>query len=106
MAQPSRHGRHSRIEWLRRLDRAARRMNPYLSLLAVGLTILNLMCFAGMAPQLPIYRLGADRLACPSAATGGIDAIAAPSNHRGPANRAITGRGTRQKGYAWTPLAK
>ena len=48
--------------WLRRLDRAADRMNPFLAVLAIGLAILNLTCLALLASQLPITRhpAGAD----------------------------------------------
>ncbi len=47
---------HSSDRWLRRLDRAAGRMNPFLVVLAIGLAILNLTCLALLAPQLPITR--------------------------------------------------
>src|SRR5437588_584210 len=47
---------HSPDPWLRRLDRAAGRMNPFLVVLAIGLAILNLTCLALVAAQLPITR--------------------------------------------------
>ncbi len=47
---------HSLDPWLRRLDRAAGRMNPFLVVLAIGLAILNLTCLALLASQLPITR--------------------------------------------------
>ena len=47
---------HSLDPWLRRLDRAAGRMNPFLVMLAIGLAILNLTCLALLAAQLPITR--------------------------------------------------
>lgn len=72
MMHPSRHDQRSPIDWLRRLDRTAARMNPFLAMLAVGLTVLNLVSFALMAPRLPIYRLATDRLACPTTAISEI----------------------------------
>jgi hypothetical protein len=45
---------HSPDRWLRRLDRAADTMNPFLSVLAIGLAILNLTCVALLASRLPI----------------------------------------------------
>src|SRR5712691_10078523 len=47
---------HSLDPWLRRLDRAAGRMNPFLVVLAIGLAVLNLTCLALLASQLPITR--------------------------------------------------
>ena len=47
---------HSLDPWLRRLDRAAGWMNPFLVVLAIGLAILNLTCLALLASQLPITR--------------------------------------------------
>jgi hypothetical protein len=40
--------------WLRRIDRAAGIMNPFLNVLAIGLVILNLTCLALLAARLPI----------------------------------------------------
>jgi hypothetical protein len=45
---------HSLDRWLRRLDRAADRMNPFLVVLAIGLVLLNLICVALLASRLPI----------------------------------------------------
>jgi hypothetical protein len=56
MAQLVPQPRHSLDRWLRRLDRAAGSINPYLSVLAIGLAILNLTCIALLAPRLPITR--------------------------------------------------
>jgi hypothetical protein len=47
---------HSPDRWLRRLDRAAGRMNPFLSVLAIGLAILDLTSLALLASRLPITR--------------------------------------------------
>jgi hypothetical protein len=47
---------HSPDRWLRRLDRAADGMNPFLTVLAIGLTILNLTSLALLASRLPITR--------------------------------------------------
>jgi hypothetical protein len=68
MAQPSRDQHRSPTQWLRRLDRAAGRMNPLLMLLAIGLLILNATCFLLLAQKFPITRLGAALQACPVAA--------------------------------------
>jgi len=40
--------------WLRRIDRAAGRINPFLTVLAIGLAVLNLTCMALLAMRLPI----------------------------------------------------
>jgi hypothetical protein len=47
---------HSLDRWLRGLNRAAGRMNPFLIVLAIGLVILNLVCLALLAPHLTITR--------------------------------------------------
>jgi hypothetical protein len=64
MAQllPQRH--RSPDRWLRRLDRAAGVMNPFLSVLAIGLVILNLTCVALLAARLPITHRTAGVAAC------------------------------------------
>src|SRR5260370_1429654 len=54
MAQLFPHPHHSPDRWLRRLDRAASAMNPFLTVLAIGLLILNLTCLASLASRLPI----------------------------------------------------
>jgi hypothetical protein len=63
MAQPFRR-HHSPEEWLRRLDRAAARINPLLIMLAIGLVILNVTCFVLMAHRFPVIRLAPDAEAC------------------------------------------
>jgi len=40
--------------WLRRLDEAADGINPFLTMLAIGLAVLNLTCFALQATRLTI----------------------------------------------------
>jgi hypothetical protein len=40
--------------WLRRLDEAADEINPLLTMLAIGLAVLNLTCFTLQATRLPI----------------------------------------------------
>lgn len=71
MAQLLPQPHHSLDRWLHRLDRAAGSMNPILTLLAIGLTVLNLACLALLAPRLPITRdtqgLGACLLSSESA---------------------------------------
>lgn len=54
MAQLFPQPHHSLDRWLRRLDRAADMMNPFLTVLAIGLAILNLTCVALLASRLPI----------------------------------------------------
>ena len=49
----SRHGA------LRRLDRAAARLNPLLALVVIGLTILNLIAIGGLVPHLKLTRIEA-----------------------------------------------
>jgi len=56
MAQLFPHPHHSLDRWLRRLDRAAEAMNPVLTVLAIGLTVLTLTSLALLAPRLPITR--------------------------------------------------
>ena len=56
MAQLFPHPDNSPESWLRRLDRAAAAMNPFLTLLAIGLAVLNLTVLALLASQLPITR--------------------------------------------------
>ena len=53
MAPHSPH-RHSLDQWLRRLDRAAAAMNPLLTVLAVGLAVLNLTCIALLSIRLTV----------------------------------------------------
>ena len=50
------HPDNSPESWLRRLDRAAAAMNPFLTLLVIGLAALNLTVLALLASQLPITR--------------------------------------------------
>ena len=50
------HPRHSLERWLRRVDRAAGIINPFLLVLAIGLAVLNLVCLALLAPHLAITR--------------------------------------------------
>jgi hypothetical protein len=56
MAQFFPHPHHSPDRWLRRLDRAAGAMNPVLTVLAIGLAVLNLTCLALLASHWPITR--------------------------------------------------
>ncbi len=76
MAQlfPQRH--HSPDRWLRRLDRAADNMNPFLIVLAIGLAILNLTSLAVLASRLVIHRDMLSLSACPVALVSG------PAAHR------------------------
>ena len=56
MAQLFPHPDNSPESWLRRLDRAAAAMNPFLTLLVIGLAAVNLTVLALLASQLPITR--------------------------------------------------
>ena len=47
---------HSLDRWLRRLDRAAGNINPFLTVLAIGLAVLNITAIVLLAPHLPITR--------------------------------------------------
>ena len=54
MAELFPHPHHSPDPWPRRLDRAAATMNPFLTVLVIGLAVLNLTCLAVLASRLPI----------------------------------------------------
>ncbi|MGC2411621.1 MAG: hypothetical protein WA459_02850 [Stellaceae bacterium] len=56
MAQLVPRPRHSLDRWLRRLDRVAGNINPFLTVVAIGLALLNLTCVVLLAPHLPITR--------------------------------------------------
>ena len=56
---------HSPDRWLRRLDRAAGSMNPFLTMLVLGLVVLNLTSLALLAARLPITRGTPAHTACP-----------------------------------------
>ena len=73
MAQHLPRPHHSAERWLRRLDRAAGRMNPPLTVLAIGLTLLNLTCLALLASRLPIThgRIGLTACASPPSDSSG-----------------------------------
>ncbi len=70
MAQLFSHPHHSPDRWLRRLDRAADIMNPFLSVLAIGLAILNLTSLALLASRLPITRDTPRLSSCPPSSAG------------------------------------
>ena len=52
MAQRLPRDRYSLDRWLRRLDDAADSINPFLTVLAIGLAVLNLTCVALLATDL------------------------------------------------------
>jgi hypothetical protein len=54
MAKRLPHDRYWLDRWLRRLDEAADEINPLLTMLAIGLAVLNLTCFTLQATRLPI----------------------------------------------------
>jgi hypothetical protein len=59
MQQLSPQDDHSREPLLRRLDRVAGEINPFLMILAIGLALLNLVFFvARIVASLPITRVG------------------------------------------------
>ncbi len=74
MAQLFPHPHHSPDRWLRRLDRAASAMNPFLTVLAIGLLILNLTCLASLASRLPIAHGTPGLSACPPLSASSPDA--------------------------------
>ena len=47
---------HSLERWLRHLDRASQSINPFLTVLAIGLAVLNMAAIMLLAPHLPIIR--------------------------------------------------
>ncbi len=51
--------------WLRRVDQAADTINPLLALLAIGLAVLDLTCFALLATRLAFTHCPANLEACP-----------------------------------------
>ena len=57
MFRPSPRGGFPPERLLRRLDRAAARLNPILMVIMVGLLILNLIAAAALVPNLPITRV-------------------------------------------------
>jgi len=71
---------HSPDRWLRRLDRAAAVMNPFLTVLVIGLAILNLTCLALLAPRLPITRGTLGVSACLPVSTGSPGAAASATD--------------------------
>jgi hypothetical protein len=64
---------------MRRLDRVADEINPYLIVLMVGLLILNLtrLVSLGLA-NFPVTRVDPSCLVTPASATGGLGAIYRP----------------------------
>jgi hypothetical protein len=57
MAQPSRWHGSSPPQWLRRLDTAAAALNPVLTMLALGLVVLNVTCLFVLLSRLPVVHL-------------------------------------------------
>ena len=79
MAQLLPQNDHSPDRWLRRLDRAAGSMNPFLAMTVIGLVILNLTCVALMATHLPITRGALAHTACPASPSDSTNAGPPPS---------------------------
>jgi hypothetical protein len=65
MAQLSPQPHHLLDRWLRRLDRAADGINPFLTVVAIGLGVLNLTYLVLLASQLPITHGMPGISACP-----------------------------------------
>lgn len=57
MRRSSLSGRPSSTPLLRRIERAAGEMNPYLAVVAIGLVLVNLIVLAALSPQLRVTRL-------------------------------------------------
>ena len=69
----SRHNRQPRLETLAaRVDHAAGEINPFLTVIAVGLVVLNLIALALLAPRLSVARTGLSRPAAAAARLGGL----------------------------------
>ncbi len=72
MRYRSRRGQSVSEPLWRRIDRAAREVNPFLMVLAIGLIILNLSCLAGLLIKLPITRVDAAACALPPQVTENV----------------------------------
>jgi len=70
---------HSPDRWLRRLDRAAGSMNPFLTMLVLGLVVLNLTSLALLAARLPITHGPPAHTACPVSPADSTDPAPSPS---------------------------
>jgi hypothetical protein len=57
-----------------RIDRAAREVNPFLMVLAIGLIILNLTCLGSLLVKLPITRIDPAACALPPQVAGNMAA--------------------------------
>ena len=66
MHEPFPHDRDTPGRCLRGLERAAAHLNPYLTAIVIGLSVLNLTCLALLAPHWVITRNAAAFSACPS----------------------------------------
>jgi hypothetical protein len=65
---------------MRRLDRVAGEVNPYLIILAVGLFILNLTCFVALeGSSLPITKISPGPSISTSPTTSSIGPVTLPS---------------------------
>jgi len=65
---------------MRRLDRAADRINPFLIILMVGLLILTVIRVAALGlSNFPITRVDPSCLISPASTTAGIGAVKRPS---------------------------
>ena len=65
---------------MRRLDRVADEINPFLIILMVGLLILNLTRLATLGlPDLPITRADPSCLISPASTISGVGAVRRPS---------------------------
>jgi hypothetical protein len=79
MAQQLPRNHQSPEQWLRRLDRAAEGMNPFLITLTIGLVILNLTCLALLSAHLDVTRISPDVWTCPSSLASGPSAVQPPT---------------------------
>jgi hypothetical protein len=85
MRYRSRRGQSVSEPLWRRIDRAAREVNPFLLVLAIGLVILYLTCLAGLLIKLPVMRVS-------TCAAGPSPAIESVAQHPLPNVDAITSR--------------
>jgi hypothetical protein len=74
MRDRSRRGQSIPEPLWRRIDRAAREVNPFLMVLAIGLIILNLTCLGGLLIKLPITHIDPTACALPPQVAANIAA--------------------------------
>jgi hypothetical protein len=74
MRRSSRYRHPSPLQLLRRFDRIAGQINPYLVAVAIGLAIIDLVCLVLLAPYLGVTRHPPGDAACPAGVAAAGDA--------------------------------